>query len=837
MTTPELITRQLELEAESVDLGIQRYQGQSKTACGNQRDIIDQPTGHMLARLWVEPLASALDDTFSKKSNSGQVNAARAELAATGLSTYDQAYLAIRALLSLTLDQKANDQHGAPLMGLAVKLGRTFVEEARCREFKETHGYYVKAVMENHKLTKRNAGSIIQAISRGKDRVCGETDFDVTLSNSDAYRMGMEVIRVLLVVCSDWFHRTTGTSVHKRSCIILTPKAIDWLRDRAAFAEVLAPVHRPMVVPPLDWTSNGSGGYLSTLTHLIRKGGNPKMTHKTKPSLETLRAINVAQGTAWRINERVLKVAKQLEGKDIAGLPSFMDVPPEDAEPDRELEPEAAKAYRKTQMFAMQENIKRSSKMTATTLVLELAEDFAEFERIYFPHKFDWRGRLYPVPSLLNPQGADLSKSLLEFADAKPLGLEGYNWLAIHCANTFGKDKLPFQERINWTEDNEDDMIRCAADPFHHRMWAEADDPFKFLACCFEWADLVQFEGSPRDFLSRIPVALDGTCSGLQHFSALLRDERGGASVNLVPAPKPSDIYAEVAEEVLKAIEAEGDCWQARIWNGLIDRGTCKRGTMTQPYSVTKRGMADQLVDLVASEDEYHEFPERVAFETARMRDGYNDEEWLALEGRPSRIAACCWLANILGDAINTVVVASEEGRVYLSSIAALYAEADQFWSWTTPLGMEITQGYRSAKEKTIVTFFGSVRVRLKMLDDSKELPKSKNKTRNGSSPNFIHSLDATHLMMTVLECKDLGGIKSFALVHDSFGVHAGSVPVLAQALRNTFVTMYQGDLLQQLMDRALEELPEEYHKRLPEVPKMGTLNLEMVRRSQYLFM
>ena len=35
----------------------------------------------------------------------------------------------------------------------------------------------------------------------------------------------------------------------------------------------------------------------------------------------------------------------------------------------------------------------------------------------------------------------------------------------------------------------------------------------------------------------------DGSCNGLQHYAALGRDEKGGQAVNLMPGPKPADVY------------------------------------------------------------------------------------------------------------------------------------------------------------------------------------------------------------------------------------------------------------------------------------------------------
>jgi len=45
--------------------------------------------------------------------------------------------------------------------------------------------------------------------------------------------------------------------------------------------------------------------------------------------------------------------------------------------------------------------------------------------------------------------------------------------------------------------------------------------------------------GDPAGFRSRLPVQMDGSCNGLQHYAALSRDEAGGRSVNLLPCDRP----------------------------------------------------------------------------------------------------------------------------------------------------------------------------------------------------------------------------------------------------------------------------------------------------------
>ena len=96
----------------------------------------------------------------------------------------------------------------------------------------------------------------------------------------------------------------------------------------------------------------------------------------------------------------------------------------------------------------------------------------------------DFRGRLYPIPVLLQPQGSDLAKGLLHFSVGKPVDANSIKWLQIHGANMYGFDKENYDRRIKWIEDRTDEIKQYAENPILNRGWAEADKPFQFLAFC-----------------------------------------------------------------------------------------------------------------------------------------------------------------------------------------------------------------------------------------------------------------------------------------------------------------------------------------------------------------
>ena len=69
---------------------------------------------------------------------------------------------------------------------------------------------------------------------------------------------------------------------------------------------------------------------------------------------------------------------------------------------------------------------------------------------------------------------------------------------------------------------------------------------------------------------------------------------------------------------------------------------------------------------------------------------------------------------------------------------------------WTTPLGLPVVQPYRRPKKKQVATALQTVFI----VDPSIPAEVDARAQATAFPPNFIHSLDATHMMMTALACK-----------------------------------------------------------------------------------
>jgi DNA-directed RNA polymerase len=104
-----------------------------------------------------------------------------------------------------------------------------------------------------------------------------------------------------------------------------------------------------------------------------------------------------------------------------------------------------------------------------------------------------------------------------------------------------------------------------------------------------------------------------------------------------------------------------------------------------------------------------------------------------------------------------------------------------------------------------------------------------------GIAPNFVHSLDASCLMLTVNRAVD-EGVQNFAMVHDSYGVLAADMEQLYVGLRQAFVDIYQNDVMTDFFKSATSCLSDKELEEIPAQPAKGTFQLELVKQSKYFF-
>ncbi|MGH0173438.1 UNVERIFIED_CONTAM: hypothetical protein FKN15_065428 [Acipenser sinensis] len=404
----------------------------------------------------------------------------------------------------------------------------------------------------------------------------------------------------------------------------------------------------PMLCPPVPWTSPKFGAYILTPTKLMRcvEGAIQHQLLLEKCQDQDLHAVldslNQLGNCAWRINQPILDIIISIfndKGSD------KLDIPPPVSEAPRmpSMAPhgegqgsQADKASFKRELAKCKKKGAEMHSLRMDALYKLSIANHMRDQLFWFPHNMDFRGRTYPCPPYFNHLGSDVTRAVLLFAEGKPLGPHGLDWIKIHLVNLTGlKKRDSLRERLQYANRIMDDILDSADKPLTGRKWwMNADEPWQALACCMEIANASR---SPdhTEYISYFPVHQDGSCNGLQHYAALGRDVIGATSVNLMPCEVPQDVYSGVAQQVeeFRARDAEKGLKVAQVLEGFINRKVVKQTVMTVVYGVTRYGGRLQIEKRLK---EIEEFPKDWLTESARLiaKSG-SSVEWVTPLGLP----------------------------------------------------------------------------------------------------------------------------------------------------------------------------------------------------------
>ncbi|KAM3724475.1 DNA-directed RNA polymerase [Dirofilaria immitis] len=597
----------------------------------------------------------------------------------------------------------------------------------------------------------------------------------------------------------------------------------------------------PMEVPPRPWLDSGEGGpyYRSSFNVLRAHPDYPSINvnYEMKKRLKSRKqarpvfdALNDLGVTPWKINEPVLDVAVKvfemaqakadeelLQKLSIPIHPNRVSIPDYTAKFGNmeidELPINEWREYSRAKYEAMKKRNELNSLWCWLLYRLTMAVHFKR-SVLFFPHSMDFRGRVYPITPYLNHMGDDLNRSLLVFAEGRPLGHNGLQWLKLHCINLTGilKEESNFTRTL-YADEILPKILESANSPLSGEMWwVKSEEPWQTLSACIEIRNALQ-TNDPMTFVSHLPIYQDGSCNGLQHYAALGRDQEGGKEVNLVPAEKPSDVYSSVAVRVehkrLKdeqnpdsevhdlALSLRG------VMPGSVSRKVIKQTVMTTVYGVTMNGARRQI-------------------ERQLKAIGMDSDE---------RMKYATYLADKTFRSLNDAFTSSMKMKDWFRDCAEAIVKLMHTVEWITPLGLPVYQPYLETRMEENKVY---------------RLPKSI-KQVNAFPPNFVHSLDSTHMMLTALYCRRLG--ITFAAVHDCYWTHACEVDQMNKICREQFVQLHSEPLVKQcaeffrqkylpnwlrtvMLTEEFQELREIFTPRV----RQGMLDLGAVRNSTYFF-
>ena len=775
------------------------------------------PYSKEIYRDYVVPLAQAIESD-SVSSKPGQRMAHTRLL--FGLDPEAVALLAVRHTLSILLGP---NPEGHNTLGYGI--GRTVNRELVLSQFEMQNPelYHTLARDFSRRMSKDEAHRMtvfkMQAAANG----IKFTEWPVGAFNQvGLYLMGLMERAGLLEV--DKTEIRVGYK-RKQRAVTLSPDVMERIDQIKSYVSITAPVYGPCVAPPNDWGFGITGGF-HTRRMAIRNG----LVHATAASRDLVRdtdmptvyaAINGLQRTAWKINTKMLDtimdVSRAFHTKEIVSLADS----PKPASPhwlvaglkkEDFTEQQMAEflAWKRTVTDWHTERKIIGSKYGRFYSATRAAEFFRDYPAIYFVYFADSRGRLYPMTTGISPQGSDLGKSLLHFAEGHAITEpDQILWFKVQGANKWGFDKATLEDRAAWVDERMELILSFANDPVNNIGWTNAGDPLQFLAWCFEYAKWVHDDTGT--FKSHLPISMDGSCNGLQNLSAMFRDPIGGRATNLTANAVMQDIYGIVATAAEKRLAAmvfteEPQIKAQRMWiEHGISRKAVKRAVMTTPYGVTLRTATDYIID------DY-------------LREGLGP----TFDKTEYRTAATV-IMKAVWPAIGDVVVKGREAMDWLKKssrliVKALPASKEPVITWRTPSGFPASQAYFEHKTHSIQTHLHGL-VRIKVLSETDKPDSAAH--ASGLAPNFVHSMDAAHLHLTTAEASR-SGIKDLAMIHDDYGCHAALAPKLYEIIRRQFVAMYLG------FD-AVEALCTDY----PEIsapPSKGTLDIMEVLESQYFF-
>jgi len=836
---------QRRLEREAFDIATIKANNQFLNDTESSRGA-ETNEGILLIKKSLPAVTDKIKEYLESKSLRGKAYATREPIMDYLGNEETLAYIVLSSIFNTLLHNRSKyPPYTVPILVVARTILSAIKQEYRLEQFKDNAPKLDTYIDKKYKTMSVRRRTIKKLTLSKRKLELDEPD------NIQGLTLGVNLITAVVKssagLCMTRTIRNRNSS-RKRVLLSFTQITIDLLnrmRDLSPFFSYSYPI---FVIPPKPWTGfGGTGGYYEDLlkidlVKIYNNRYNKQFVKNYFDSNEMFTSrftniVNSIQKVPWKINTKVLDVLETVYSerlndfsKDyylLGGVPDD-DLPdPEDLMPEviyTEDNKEEYIAYR-DKLLDLEDKLNSiRSKGLGLKLAMSLAKKYRKYNEIYFSYQVDFRGRLYPIQPHLNPQGAKTVKSLLMFAEGKPLDTpEAERWFMIHGANVFGYDKLLYNERIEKMKELHEEIIKISEEPLVNTMWTEADEPYLFLAWCFEYREFIT---NPSTFVSHIPIALDATCSGIQIYSGLMLDDRGAAAVNVVNHNNNSqiaDIYGEVATCVNRYLEteayestfnystADGEEHTVDFKSlgssmiGKIDRKITKRNTMTFPYNVSTFGMKDQLMDDILNDYEG----------TSKQFWKEGAEKW--------QVATLLSRLNYKG--IGEVVHGAVVCRDFLKSLTKDVIDKGDHIYYNTPIfGFPVLHRVVKTKVHRVTTALAklSIKVPTTQLDSRKMV--------NGIAPNYIHSLDATLMFRTVERLLEQG-VTSFALIHDSYGVHAADTEKLSKEVREAYIEIFKDN---PLYDFTFQTAP--FRSGDVKDILIGDLNLDTVRESDYIF-
>ena len=795
--------RQSKLDKEMVELGKQRYLNRADKA---KRIAAESNTipGRMLLNRCTTELAAEIT-AWMAKSSAGPGRRHRCLPFLQNITPEKAAVIASKVVIDALSAERM-------LTGTCIAVGRAIEDEILLADLAANNPDFLRQVQ------KRTFKSVGQKFKRRFAREAAKAVELVTTrwAKADALAVGLLLVEMLASRTGVVEIITKLNARGRRYCVIQPSKEIrHWIKSCHEYHETLEPMFLPTIEKPLEWNNPWVGGYAS-----LEWKPRPLVKSRSKAYQESLSsslsssvysAVNFVQNTPWTIDPYAKQLVRECweEGLAIDGLPPSRDEELPTKPLDIDTNQEARRQWRKAAAKVHFLNESYESQRLLVLKALFVADKMASHGRLWFPHQLDFRGRGYPLPLFLHPQGVSYAKAMLRFADGKALKTDAEQYpLYVQVANKYGIDKEPLNVRVKWVEENRRTIEAIGNGDLSNKFWKDADEPFAFVIACRE---ITQMWKQGSGFVSSLPIAMDATTQGLQIYSMLLRDPVAALATNVLPSEKPSDPYQFVANGVIAKLRQSSDPLAKDLLRFGIDRTTTKRQTMTLPYGLTLHSCINYT---------------REWLEDKIRKTGENP---FGLE----TYKPVAFLGKTIWESIGDVVGSAQRGMDFIRGCMGVLIDNDVTPYWMTPIGFPVRMRYENYDIITVSTRIGA---KAKVLSLRRENGvQSKRKALNGGPANYIHSLDGFGGLLghTVNLCA-ANKINHLGSVHDQILCLAGDYMTVSSCVREATVDIFSRDLLKEFREGVLTMLPSSVT--LPDVPEYGSLDISKVRDSDYYF-
>lgn len=604
----------------------------------------------------------------------------------------------------------------------------------------------------------------------------------------------------------------------------------------------------PMTEPPKDWSFDGeeiTGGYIDHQHPMVRSGEGD--IDYNKLGRKIFDSVNYIQSTAWVINEPVLRALERDIKKPIKGdyvkvlFPSsdgvsFEKIEKRDggnsAEEERVLS-RRREYYAQVELYNAEVNDYDSAvgKYRAIMLGISIANEYIG-KTIWFPHNYDFRGRVYPITIGLSPQGSDEIKSLLLYKDTLTMNEKGVDWNWAYLASVYGEDKLQFPKRVEFGKS------------ILYEDYRNADEPYQFLS---QQLELQKWVEDMDGYQINTRIHLDACNSGSQFTSAMTRDLQGCINTNVVPTysddgtQNRQDAYLIVRDNAL-AVNSE------RM--AVVEMDLARLEHVSEKGSLDEQTKTGEELEELRRMLRFYKFSEALfndkgrkccktivmvsvyggsaqgaaAISFGNFREFNVDREWINKKDAYR-------FADTILESIKNTLIGGKRFEKYIQLMCKVIAKQGTIIEWTTGDGFYVALKKYMTSNKDISCRLPNGRrkttISYVVFKDTLAVAKM----ANSISPNVVHSIDAELLRRVAIKMRDFG-ISNCDMIHDSFGCHPNYVDDMLLFTKQAFMEIMKSDPLRVLDNelRALIDMKDEDAvEQLGQIvyPEVGTLDID----------